>query len=139
MLQKILKTFDAPDFYKYFLIPFAIITSIGYIFGLPFIIRDVKKGGYNTITYDDTCVKMNEERCKEILNPKEYQGCVAIQNELRCESTKGKGGSAIPVLLYLILPLIISFTLSIMLYKLLIFIKNPKVAAGYILAKSLRE
>ena len=139
MLQKLFKTFDAPDFYKYFLVPFAIVTIIGYIFGLPFVIRDVKKGGYNTITYDTTCVKMNEERCKDILNPKEYQGCVANQNKLRCESTKGKGGSTFPVILYVILPPIIGSILSGMLYKLLIFIKNPKVAAGYILADSLRK
>ena len=134
-MDKVLKTFDAPDFVTYYIFPVVILTFIGYLIGLPFVVRDVSRGGYNTVTYPLDCVKENRERCKNIYNKKEFDECLNNQNVLRCEAIRGKGGKFLPLLAFFLSPLIIALIIGSLFYKLLIFIRNPKVAAGYMLFK----
>ena len=133
MLTKLLKSFDAPDFMKYYVIPVVVLCIVGYVIGLPFVIKDVKRGGYNKVVYDETCVNKNRERCKDILKKKEFDACVANQNELRCDSRIEKTGKQMPKIIYMIVPPIVALILAGLLYKLLVFIRNPRVAAAYIL------
>ena len=139
MLASILKTFDAPDFLKYYIIPVIVLGILGYIIGLPFVIRDVKRGGYNQVVYDEKCENKNRERCKDILNKKEFDECVANQNKLRCDSRIEKTGKQMPKIIYMIVPPIIALIIAGILYRLLIFIRNPRVAAGYFLFKGLQK
>lgn len=139
MLTKLLKTFDAPDFMKYYVIPVIVLCIVCYVIGLPFVIRDVKRGGYNQVVYNETCASKNREKCKDILDKQKFDECVANQNELHCDSRIEKTGKQMPKIAYMIIPPIVALILGGLLYKLLIFIKNPKVAAGYILFKGLQK
>ena len=139
MMDKLFKTLDAPDFMKYFIVPVIILSILGYVIGLPFVVKDVKRGGYNQVVYDGKCVNKNRDRCKDILDKREFNECVENQNKLRCDSRIEKTGKKMPVITYVILPPIIAIILGVMIYKLLIFIRNPRVAAGYILFKGLQK
>lgn len=139
MLTNMLKTFDAPDFMKFFIIPVIVLSIVGYVIGLPFVIRDVKRGGYNQVVYDEKCASKNREKCKDILNKKEFDECVENQNKLRCDSRIEKTGKQMPKIMYMIVPPLIALIVAGLLYKLLIFIRNPRVAAGYFLFKGLQK
>ena len=139
MLTNMLKTFDAPDFMKFFIIPVIVLSIVGYVIGLPFVMRDVKRGGYNQVVYDETCASKNRERCKDILDKQKFDECVENQNKLHCDSRIEKTGKQMPKVMYMIVPPIVALLVAGLLYKLLIFIRNPRVAAGYFLFKGLQK
>ena len=139
MITKLINSFEAPDFVRHYIIPVFVLSILGYVIGLPFVIRDVKRGGYDQVIYDDLCENKNKNRCKEILNKKDFDKCVKNQNKLRCDSRIEKSGKNKPLLVYAFVPLVVAFIIGGMFYRLLIFIKNPKVAAGYFLFKGLTD
>lgn len=129
-IDKRLNSFDAPNFLKWFILPFVIILILGYIIGSVFVYRDIKKGGYEYKKYDEECESKNKLECSHLTNKDEYNNCLRLKNDARCKFTMEKTGSKGPIIAYLLVPLIIALILSSLLYKMLLYIKNPKVAGG---------
>lgn len=129
-IDKRLNSFEAPNFLKWFIIPFVIILILGYIVGSVYVYRDIKKGGYDYKKYDEECERKNKIECSHLTNKNEYNHCLRFKNDARCNYTIEKTGKSGPIFAYLLVPLVIALILSSLLYKILLYIKNPKVAGG---------
>lgn len=136
-VDKRIDSFDAPDFLKWFIIPFIILLILGYSIGLIFVYKDIKKGGYDTKQYDLECEKQNKDECSHLTNKDEYNNCLNFKNDARCEYIIKKTGIVAPIIVYAILPIIISLVLASLLYKMLLYIKNPRVAGGVFIYNAL--
>lgn len=129
-VDKLINSFEGPNFFKWFILPFIIVLLTGYIIGAKFVYQDIQKGGYTYKKYDFECEKKNKLECSVHTDTKEFNKCVQHKNDARCSYTEEKTGIWAPIIAYTIVPLIIAVALAGLLYKILIYIKNPKVAAS---------
>lgn len=137
-LDKSFSKFEAPDYLKFYIIPFIIIALIGYIVGIYFVQRDIKKGGYKIKVFDPECVAKNRKSCSESLsNPNDINNCIKLKNDSLCSFKYSRTGSKVPIILYIILPFLIAIILSSIIYNTLLYIKNPRVAGGIFIFKTL--
>jgi hypothetical protein len=140
-IGKYFQSFDAPSYLTWFIIPFAILAVLGYLIGLPLVIKHVKARGYLVTNYDRKCESEARIQCAPTSSNTEhnsaYNQCVQAYLETNCDSTQSRTGAWVPILLYVLLPLIIGSAIAFSLYKLIIFIRNPRTAAGYFLAKGI--
>jgi hypothetical protein len=138
-IGKYFTSFEGPSYVRWFIIPFAVLAVLGYLIGLPLVIKHAKAGGYLITNYDKKCESNGRLACAPTSTDREndtaYNQCVQAYLEANCDSTQSRTGAWVPILLYVLLPLIIGSALAFSLYKLVIFVKNPKVAAGYFLAR----
>jgi hypothetical protein len=136
-VNKTLNSFDAPDFLKWFIMPFIILLILGYIIGFTFVYKDVRKGGYEYRKYDEECEKKNKLECSHLTEQNKYNACLQLKNDARCEFTVEKTGKLGPILVYTLVPLFLALALASLLYKVLLYIKNPKVAGGVFVYRAL--
>lgn len=134
-------SFDAPNYLTTFIIPAVVLAIIGYIIGLPLVIKHVKAGGYLITKYDKKCESDGRIACAAASSQSEdnpaYNQCVAAYLEANCDSTQERSGKWVPILLYVFLPLLIGSSIAFAIYKLIIFVRNPRIAAGYFLFRGL--
>jgi hypothetical protein len=114
----LVQTFDAPNFANWVLIPTLILTLVFYAIGFPVAYNSTHGRNRATVTvYDDSCKdKADKTNCpshQEDVSPTAAYAIVALVSP------------------------IVAFTLCLFVYKIVIFIRNPKVAAGYFLAQGL--
>lgn len=114
----LVQTFNAPSFKNWVLIPTLILTLVFYAIGFPIAYSSTHGPDRATVTvYDDSCKdnadKTNCPSHEENVSPGAAYAIVALVSP------------------------IIAFVLCIFIYKIVIFIRNPKVAAGYFLAQGL--
>ena len=114
----LVNTFDAPSFKNWVLIPTAVLTVIFYLIGFP-LAHKLTHGPdrMTTKVYDKSCEKNDDKT-----------NCPYHEEFV-------KPATAYAVTIFL--APIAAFALCIFVYKIVIFIHNPKVAAGYFLAKGL--
>ncbi len=140
-IGKYFQSFDAPSYLTWFIIPFAVLAVLGYLIGLPLVIKHTREGGYLVTNYDKRCESTARLQCAPTSSNTEhnsaYNQCVQAYLEANCDSTQSRTGAWVPILLYVLLPLIIGSAIAFSLYKLIIFIRNPRTAAGYFLAKGI--
>lgn len=138
-IGKYFQSFDAPNYMTWFIIPFAILAVIGYLIGLPLVIKHAREGGYLVTNYDKRCESQARIQCAPTSSATEnntaYNQCVQAYLEANCDSTQSRTGAWVPILFYVLLPLIIGSAIAFSLYKLIIFVMNPRISAGYFLAR----
>jgi len=137
-IGKYFQSFDAPNYLTWFIIPFAVLAVLGYLIGLPLVIKHAKARGYLVTNYDRKCESQARIQCAPTSSNTEhnsaYNKCVQAYLEANCDSTQSRTGAWVPILLYVLLPLLGGSGIAFSLYKLVIFIRNPKTAVGYLLA-----
>ena len=112
------ESFNAPSFKNWVLIPTLILTIIFYAIGFPIAYNSTHGPNRATVTvYDDSC-KDNKDKTncpshEENVEPGAAYAIVAICSPIA------------------------AFMLCLFVYKIVIFIRNPKVAAGYFLLQGL--
>ena len=114
------ESFNAPSFKNWVLIPTLFLTIVFYAIGFPVAYNSTHGANRATITvYDDSCKdnkdKTNCSSHEENVSPGSAYAIVAICSPIA------------------------AFMLSLFVYKIVIFIRNPKVAAGYFLLQGLRK
>jgi len=138
-IGKYFGSFEGPNYLTWFVIPFTVLAVLGYLIGLPLVIKHVRAGGYLLTNYDRKCESEGRLACAPTSTDREndtaYNQCVQAYLEANCDSTQSRTGAWVPILLYTLLPLIIGSVIAFSLYKLVIFIRNPRMAAGYFLAR----
>lgn len=119
-LAGVVNSFSAPSFTKWVLIPTFILTLIFYAIGFPI--------AYNyTHGPDRAMATVYDKSCE---NNEDKTNCPSHQEPVSPTTAY--------IITAIILP-IIAFALCIFVYKIVIFIRNPKVAAGYFLVQGLRK
>jgi hypothetical protein len=140
-IGKYFQSFDAPSYLTWFIIPFAVLAVLGYLIGLPLVIKHAREGGYLVTNYDRKCESEARIQCAPTSSATEnntaYNQCVQAYLEANCDSTQSRTGAWVPILLYVLLPLVVGSAIAFSLYKLIIFIRNPRTAAGYFLARGI--
>lgn len=140
-IGKYFASFEGPSYVRWFIVPFAVLAVLGYLIGIPLVVKHVKAGGYLVTNYDRKCESEGRLACAPTSANSEdhtaYNQCVQAYLEANCDSTQSRTGAWVPILLYVFLPLIVGSALAFSLYKLVIFIRNPRVAASYFIAKGL--
>ena len=136
-MDNLINKFDAPDYFKFYLLPVLIISLLGYIISYNYFITVYNDDGFLYKKYDNECLNEINEYClkKYDLND-DIKQCVN-NNMYKCKYTYEKTGKLVPLLLYIFLPLLIAIILSSIFYKVLIYIKNPRIAAGMFLLQNL--
>ena len=130
-MKDLIDSFDAPSYLKYFILPTIIFMLIGYVIGFPFFIKSFTSGGYDIKKYDSDCKNKNIIFCeKNNYYHEDINECINYRNRLLCDYTWVKTGKYIPLIVYLIIPLLVAIILSGTLYNIMINIKNPRLAAG---------
>ena len=114
----LVNTFDAPSFKNWVLIPTAVLTIILYIIGFPLAYKLTH--GVNRMT-----TKVYDKSCED---NKDKTNCPYHEEFVEPATAYAATTFLVPIA---------AFTLCIFVYKIVIFIRNPKVAAGYFLAKGL--
>lgn len=132
-IDKRIDSLYAPSYLKWIILPFVIFTVLGYLVGLKFALDDYKKGGYFYDKYDETCSQKIKNNCRHESEPdKCYKSKIHS-----CPSTKEQTSKFVPLLVYGIVPIIIASILAFGVYKLVLYINNPKLAAGVIIYRTL--
>lgn len=125
MIDKI----NAPNFFGWFMIPFFIALAIGYGVGLKFAIRDYRAGGYNIQEYDRDCSHGVSLRCH-----REYDYNQCYNREIsRCHTNTRKGAKSGPIYVYIFVPILVGLIFASMVYKIVLYIMNPELAATVII------
>lgn len=114
----LVQSFNAPSFKNWVLIPTAILTLVFYAIGFPLAYKVTHGPNRATMTvYDDSC-KDNKDKTN-------------------CPSHQENVSPATAYIIVAIVSPAVAFMLCLFVYKIVIFIRNPKVAAGYFLAQGL--
>lgn len=136
-LDKRINSFDAPDFKYYYLIPSIVI----YIIGLFITIYLLKNAFIHGIPYDtyepSTCKDDAHVHCLDDSRYRNIDLCIDSYVKAKCKMIKKKTSIWIPILITLFVPFIGSQIIAFFIYKIAIYIKNPKILAGTIIYKSL--
>jgi hypothetical protein len=125
-VKNLAKKFNAPSLVTWLLIPFIVFTVIFLILGYLLFKKAYKKGGIES--YPKECNTEAGEACKD----SDVINCVDNYLKANCEDKKTTIGTGLLFLIHLLLALIIAASCAFGLYKLVLYIKNPKLAAGLI-------
>ena len=138
-IVKYFGSFEGPSYVTWFITPFVVLAVLGYLIGLPLVIKHAREGGYLVTNYDKKCESNARIQCAPTSSNTEhnsaYNQCVQAYLEANCDSTQSRTGAWVPILLYVLLPLLVGSAIAFSLYKLIIFIRNPRISAGYFLAR----
>jgi ammonia channel protein AmtB len=114
------ESFNAPSFKNWVLIPTLVLTIIFYIIGFS-LAYELTRGSdrITTTVYDDSCKDKKDKT--------------------NCPSHEENVSPGAAYAIFAICAPIVAFMLCLFVYKIVIFIRNPKVAAGYFLLQGLRN
>ena len=129
--KAVVGSINAPNYLYSFVLPFIIISIVGYIFGWSY----YSKGKAITLFESDAkCREEVETDCKK--NYKGYTESVrnqrkqCISNGLtECPKVKKEVSKETSLIIFIVTPLLISLILSSIIYKIVFYVKNPKAAA----------
>ena len=120
---------NAPNFFSWFIIPFFLALAIGYSIGIKYAIRDYRKGGYLVHDYNKTCANEVSFSCR---HAPDYNRCFSREVS-KCPYEERKTIRSAPIYVFIFIPIIIALIVASMVYKVVLFIRNPELAASVII------
>jgi hypothetical protein len=130
-VNTVVKNIKVPSVKNWFFIPFAIFTIICLISGYLILKSSYKNGGYSY--YPSECRREAETACGSV----EAYDCINNYLKENCEDKKEILSVGTLVAIHILFSLLIGGSLAFSLYKLVLYIKNPKLAAGAFILKSI--
>lgn len=134
-VNTIVKNIKVPNFTHWFVIPFVLFTIIfGYVF-YNALKKSYSDKGFSF--YSEKCKVDARTQCVTIVNDNDRKKCENDYLSNNCQDKEVKGGVGSVVAANILGALFVAFMFALFVYKIVLYIRNPKVAFGVILLNSM--